>query len=168
MGCHTWFYKRLEVQPTYEEIREKYLEHLSKEIRSREKYLSGKNHELGDILDEIYSQYEKAEIEKEIAILNRIRRRVENRTCKLATIKHACWDNVVDYEYSEHTNAFYIEASYHDIFRIGTYPDNELNSLEETLDFIDFYKTKISLYPDSLEYLHRFWNEHPDGMIRFG
>ena len=53
---------------------------------------------------------------------------------------------------------------YHDLFRIGNYPDDVLLSEKETIDFIDKHKIeKVNWVA-----LKEFWQVYPDGMICFG
>lgn len=53
---------------------------------------------------------------------------------------------------------------YHDLFRIGGYPDITLHSKKECMKFIkDNNITEVHL-----DDLNEFWDLYPDGMIDFG
>ncbi len=53
---------------------------------------------------------------------------------------------------------------YHDLFRIGNYPETRLYSLEETEDFIEDQQiTEVDWVC-----LKEFWERYPDGLIKFG
>jgi len=53
---------------------------------------------------------------------------------------------------------------YHDLFRIHTYPADELYSLEATLEFID----RHGIDEVDWDRLDEFWRKYPDGLIEFG
>lgn len=56
----------------------------------------------------------------------------------------------------------------HDLFRIGGYPDDKLLSLQQTMEFIELNKERISFGEDWEERLKEFWSKNPDGVIEFG
>lgn len=145
MGCHTWCYKRASISD--EEIiaiaRKKVDEQLSKteeEIKAdNEKYSAKCSY---DEWQQMAREHEKLIIEKDW---------------------EAVMDNLlIDYEYRN--GVFYEDAEFHDIFRVGNYPDDELFSLEQTTDYL----AKTQHYDLDKPYLEEFWNKYPDGMIRFG
>jgi len=81
-------------------------------------------------------------------------------------------------EHSEYVvgKGFYIVCKdFHDMFRVGDYPDDSLFSYQECLDFIkryeDKYNTTIEIWKRDgaiKNSLQEFWDKYPDGMIRFG
>jgi len=172
MGCHTWFSNKLEIQPSYEEVREKYLIHLSKKMGYYERHIDNK------LLEDEKFLFDDKTIENSkycLSVLKRIYSRVEKRLCKLATLHHS--QDVLRLEYCEKNNSFYKGIDgIHDIFRIGKYPDDELLSLEETLDFFEKRNNDIFLvYSLSeigkdavIEEIKKFWIKYPNGRIRFG
>ena len=56
----------------------------------------------------------------------------------------------------------------HDLFRIGGYPDDKLLSLQQTMEFIERNKERISFSENWEERLKEFWSKNPDGVIEFG
>lgn len=58
----------------------------------------------------------------------------------------------------------FVETEFHDLFRIGGYPETQLFSLDETIDFIGQNQLK------KVDYLSifKFWQKYPDGLIEFG
>jgi hypothetical protein len=56
----------------------------------------------------------------------------------------------------------------HNLFRIRNYPNDKLLSLEQTMEFIEKHKERISFSEDWEEELIKFWSKHPDGVIEFG
>lgn len=176
MGCHTWFSYQAEVQPTYEEIREKYIEFLKKDMGYYERYISGT---LSDNETWLFDEKSGNTIEKStkyIEIIKRVIRRIENRTCKLATMLHAGYNSCVDLEYCKRNGMWYKDADICDIFRIGNYPEDELLSLQEVLDFFEKHNDKISWggVPDIIgkenviKRMEDFFNTYPNGRVRFG
>lgn len=173
MGCHTWFYKKIEVQPTYEEVREKMLDYYRNELGYYERHLT-------DSLSKkeawLFENKSKQESECLQAILLRTIRRIENRTCTLATLRRYAGWAVSGSHFCERDQQFYEETGWHDLFRINEYPTDELLSLEETLEFIEKNSDKIAWGPLPTVYgkeavkarLKSFWDEHPTGLICFG
>lgn len=53
---------------------------------------------------------------------------------------------------------------WHDLFRIGNYPEDRLYSMEETKAFIE----KNNIKDVDWEQLEEFWRLCPNGMIQFG
>ena len=77
----------------------------------------------------------------------------------------------------------FAEADYHDVFRVWDYPDDELFSYEQTIEFVDnrLANDKNTIYfannlndntqndkEYALKRLRQFWEEYPNGMICFG
>lgn len=64
------------------------------------------------------------------------------------------------------------DSDYHDCFRTskrnkdGTYTDDIIFSKEECDKWLE--TNKETVYHLDKEYLNRFWEEHPNGVIRFG
>lgn len=65
----------------------------------------------------------------------------------------------------------YQECGYHDIYRVGGYPEDELHSLQETLDFLAKRQREekyISEDEHTMPSLEEFWTKYPTGMITMG
>ena len=56
----------------------------------------------------------------------------------------------------------------HDLFRIGGYPDDKLLSLQQTMQFIERNKERMSFSENWEDRLKEFWSKNPDGVIEFG
>lgn len=56
----------------------------------------------------------------------------------------------------------------HNLFRIGGYPNDKLLSLEQTMNFIERNKERISFTENWETKLKNFWSENPNGVIEFG
>jgi len=96
-----------------------------------------------------------------IPIIKRQIRMVENGYCQRAVWNHQP-------ELSEYiNNIFYINSEYHDVFRIGDYPEDVLYSYEECLEYIKQYELKHNIIVDVYR-LKEFWDKYPDGIITFG
>lgn len=169
MGCHTWFYKKVE-KPSYEEMRGFVLDQYDESIKGLNKWIDNP-------LDEEY--LEMVSVYKEWTIdyikewrdsdLRRVRL-IENGYCRVAVMNKYC-------SYSDSIlipvgDNIYKDVSgndgYHDVFRKYGYPEDRLFSLEETLSYIDNPKNECVVYENTREVLEKFWNRYPDGMIDFG
>lgn len=172
MGCHTWFYKKVDVN--YEEVKAEVIYHYEEEISLLDKMINDRESLDKDILDAYpeftieYGLKNKPIAERKLSIIRK-------NLCKEAVCRRYRHDDkLTDYVTGK---GFYITTDdlYHDLFRIGNYPVDKLFSLEETLDFIEKNKDKIhSFYfnkiqnKDFKQQLEDFWQKYPDGMIDFG
>lgn len=171
MGCHTWFFKRADPQPTWEEVKNFKLDYIDRSIELHQQMIDGT---LDPDMAEAYPEWNKECGERYIPIYERMRRMVEKDLCKLAVCHGYSYNDNLTH-FSNEKEVFYYEDNTlpHDLFRIGGYPDDLLFSFEETLDFIERYNKKYDYEVkfdrlDGMQRLKDFWNEHPDGMIHFG
>lgn len=160
MGCHTWFYKKINPQPTYEEVKENVLNQFYIELDFYNNTLNGCDidEELLSVYPEFTTEYyikAKAITERQIAF-------IKKDLCKKAIYdRYSCLRLNID-------SVLYVNCEYHDLFRKYTFSEDKLFSLEETLNYIEKYKDEISLFEDTFELLKEFWNKYPDGVIDFG
>lgn len=162
MGCHTWFYTPAIQQPSYEEVRSKLIKSYLDQISLYERHI---NNDLNE--DELFlitcESHDKSK--QNIAILERIVRRLKGGYCQLATLNR--YKFISEYDFSFRTKKFYIEVNFHDIFRVNNYPNIELLSLQETYQFIA--QNQITDYSGKWKpLLIQFWNDYPEGRITFG
>lgn len=74
-----------------------------------------------------------------------------------------------DYSYAEFGESKYTNVDTpHDLFSIGSHPEEVLFSLEETLEFIEKNREKITFRENWKERLRDFWAKNPNGIIEFG
>lgn len=59
-----------------------------------------------------------------------------------------------------------LDCEYHDLFRIGGYPETLLHSYDETIKFIK--ENDCKTYDYTNEKIKEFWNKYPNGVIDFG
>lgn len=185
MGCHTWFYRKIE--RTQEEAKQSCLQGLKKSINLGWKMYKNPTSYYG-----IDWGVTKKEQFKYFIFLNRQIRMISNNLCQ-----RAVWNpqNNSDLtEYADSKGLFIGDTNFHDWFRIGNYPDDKLFSLEETLEYIELKGDEITFgnftlkSPKEQDYQKRewvevnreeskqkcikklkgFWNKYPDGMILFG
>jgi len=169
MGCHTWFYKKVDVN--YEEVKAKVIVHYEEEISLLDKMI---NESLDKDLLEVYPEFTIEYGLKNKPIIERKLSIIRKNLCKEAVCRrYRHEDNLTDYINGK---GFYTTKNdmQHDLFRIGNYPEDKLFSLTETLDFIEKNKDKIHSYyfnkvqnKDYKQQLEEFWKTYPDGMIRF-
>lgn len=157
MGCHTWFYKKVN-GPTLQEAVDKLTQEYEGEIeflenykgtdftpeeikRSKEYFINEMSQiESGCLLDsQIFEKYTSSDLSFEILVY------AENK-------------------------GFYLSSDElpHDLFRKYGYPETRLFSLEETLSYIHDKDNECFVYDYTEESLKKFWKEYPDGMIEFG
>jgi hypothetical protein len=149
MGCHTWFYTKIE--RTQEEAKESCLSNLK----------TNRNYFWKD-----YKKEKKINDLETINILNRQIRMVSNNLCQ-----RALWDrqNNDDLTFYVDGKGLYIGVDdYHDSFRVYTYPKDLLFSLQETLDYINNEKNKCEIRDYTFTQIEEFWSNYPNGMICFG
>lgn len=163
MGCHTWFYKRVTIP--FEEVKKSVILSLEQRIetgrmiKEREGVFADE-----DLLEDTpewtpeHGQWVMDVAKRQIRVINK-------GYCELAVRKKYIHDGDLTTHYIEGED-YYADAGYHDLFRMHGYPLHQLFSLKETLDYIE--KHKCTTYEWTNEKLKAFWDEHPDGMIRFG
>jgi hypothetical protein len=162
MGCHTWFYKKVNPQPIYEEVKQYYLKDVDESIKLYQQMID-------DTLDanikEAYPDWTVEMGMKYLPIFERIKRIVEKNLCQVAVCNRYRHNNHL----TVYANGNFYEYTHdltHDVFRIGNYPNDNLFSLEDTLSFIEKNKDKIYHYhfnnvtnQDWKEQLEEFWKE---------
>ena len=142
MGCHTWCFQKdkdLSTEDLASIIRERINESL---VYAGRRF--GKNKTVQYLLD--FSE----ELEKN-----------EDNYEKLAEL----WEEVsLSADIELHNKVLYKSVDFHDIFRVGNYPEDVLLSLDDTKQFIkDNDCTDISE-----KLINEFWEKYPNGMIHFG
>ena len=161
MGCHTWF--SVKENRTIEEARRLYIQNQKEWISTWQFYID--NH--------CAVPFEKYTMDRKLYLMELYKRQlrmVEKGLCNYAVM------NKQDDGYYIPGKGFYKRISdYHDLFRIGGYPDDRLFSLDETLAFIDKYEKqygeKVEIYHitgHEKNTLEEFWEKYPEGSIHFG
>lgn len=167
MGCHTWFYYKLDPQPIYEDVKNNVLK---KQIYFDINFY---NSILNDTMDKEYLE-ENPELTKEYAfkkiqVVKRKERMIKNNLCREAVCKKFKYRNELTKYISG--RGFYISTHEltHDLFRIGDYDQTKLFSYEETMKFIENNRNKIYYFHNTWkEDMIDFWKTYTDGMICFG
>ena len=59
-----------------------------------------------------------------------------------------------------------LDCEFHDVFRIGGYPETILTSLDEALLFIE--NNNCQTYANTIDKLKEFFDKYPNGVIEFG
>lgn len=166
MGCHTWFYKKVETPP-YEEMKEVIIQIYKRSISEMTGWIDNPQ---GDKYLEILSAYPNWTIEYITNFRNADIRRlqmIEKDLCKVAVINKYCTCNSEIMEYIN--GSLYVDLDdYHDVFRKYGYPKDRLFSLDETLAYIENPVNECVTFYNTIEILTDFWTKHPNGMITFG
>lgn len=168
MGCHTWYYKKINPQPTYDEVRTQVLgRFVQGNIDLYQKMIDGT---LDADLKDAYPEWNEEYGRKYLPIMNRTKRMIEGGYCKVAVCKR--YEHKDNYfamtEYVD--GVFYVSTDDlpHDLFRRHDYPEDKLFSLEQTMKFISNWKDRMSFCDGWEDSVKKFWLENPDGMIEFG
>ncbi len=159
MGCHTWFYKKVNL--SLEDATKKVVSMLENANNSANEYLLTKD----------FDTFSKESLEEWVYYNNRILSWIRK-----GWIRSAIYKLLDDGIYIKDKNSYYIDCDEdHDIFRIGGYPEDVLFSMDETLEFIEKNKDLIYGYHTNTvsgknwkEQLEDFWVKYPDGNIHFG
>jgi hypothetical protein len=160
MGCHTWFYKK--INHSYNEVKENVINKLNKSLQFYDRMCDGL---LDPDLMEAYPEWTPKYGFKYKSIIERQIQIVTKDLCKRAIYnRYTSNNNLTVYV----NGNLYEETDYHDIFRKYNYPEDHLYSLQETLDYIQKYKDEITIYDWTFNRLEQFWNQHPNGLIKFG
>lgn len=180
MGCHTWFYKKIEV--TEKEVKENVTDYLKGEIDFYDKLINRREEIDADIL-EAYPEWTVEFGQKYKPILERQLRMIEKGLCRVAMYnkyKISDYNNIHYFDKDKCTMYVSTDSLPHDTFRVTGYPEDRLYSLEDTLNFLEtnnniYYRQYINeskseeeLKEIAIERLKEFWKQHPDGMIKFG
>jgi hypothetical protein len=159
MGCHTWFYRKIE--RTQEQAKQNCLKGLLKSEKLNLSILNDRNYNNID-----WSEWTDDMLLEHDAVLKRQIRMVENNFCQRAVWNHQNDKNLT--EYIEGKGLYIEDTGFHDVFRKYGYPENKLFSLEETLDYINNTENNCTVYENTIERLKDFWSNYPDGFIEFG
>ena len=189
MGCHTWFYKKLEQQPTKEEKINCFIE---REKRFRAKVMdaleNGGFSYGGDERD--WYPFEDAEEAREYIELvdwkienapryEDFREDYESIDWYRAACSNSClsreqelYSGVEDYRYNDdvimtkHNGEYYVEVEgYGDVFRYHEY-GRVITSKEETYALLE--EDNCVKYDNTYERVDDFWEKYPDGIIELG
>lgn len=166
MGCHTWFYKRID-SPSFEEMKEAVLKKYKESIENCEKWLSNPDSDDYKSILEAYPEWNSNELRKWMSVDLRKIKMIEGGYCRQAVVNKYCMFNPDIM--IEHEGNFYVDVDdFHDVFRKYGYPDDRLFSLQETISYINNPDNECTIYDFTREKLVDFWSLYPDGMIDFG
>ena len=191
MGCHTWFYRKIE--RTQEQAKQNCLKGLLKSEKLNLSILNDRNYNGID-----WSEWTDDMLLNQDATLKRQIRMVENNFCQRAIWNYQDDENLT--EYIDGKGLYIGYTGFHDVFRRGGYPEDRLFSYEETIKYLEdndsiirygYFQRSHPGIPcinglcngekpiwfevdreirklEVLELLKEFWNKYPDGMIEFG
>lgn len=167
MGCHTWFYKKFEINES------KVLDDLKNCINTEVQFFYDVIHDKPKVqewLDKYYDiPYEEAY--KNLHYYEDLKHKIDNNLLSTVELYNTYSELGIQndiVEYVEDKGWFIDVDEYHDLFRKGGYPEIKLFSLQETLDYINNPDNFCTIYEYTLQGLNEFWNKYPDGMITFG
>lgn len=166
MGCHTWFYNKIDTPP-YEEIKEVVIKVYQDNIDLFNKWIDNPLCDEYVEMCSVYTEYTIDKIKKWRDLNIRLVRIIKNNYCKKAVLNRYCIYNkdlIVNINGELYKNV----KEYHDSFRKYGYPDDMLFSLEETIDYINNPNNECYLYDYSIKKISEFWDKYPNGMIDFG
>ncbi len=168
MGCHTWFYKKINPQPTWELVKENNKSRLLNEIHICQQMIDGTlEQEVIDDFPEWTKEYGEKCMIKPKKELDELLDENSKRLKFCYAYEH--FKTGTGHSIFIKDKGFYVTSNFlpHDLFRIRDNLNN-LFSLKETLDFMDKNKEIITTYDYTIDRLTKFWEENPDGVINFG
>lgn len=168
MGCHTWFSDKIKVQPTFEDVKKDVIDHYITERGYYERHVNG------NLLPDEIDLFSEASLESSEQIIIDINHYIDDvmREYDVDDIMEQ-YAFVKSLDFCRRNHLFYRSIrNFHDVFRIGGYPEDELLSMDETLEFIENNINSIDFGNRNREMatirLEEFWREYPDGRIDFG
>jgi hypothetical protein len=186
MGCHTWFYTKIQ-NPPESLIRETVKERCLEEISFIQRLINDRESIDQDLLEsypEWTPEWGKTMLPNWQRLYDLADRKDVNIDEFSQLFKEKLLDGETDgnnilnllYKMFNHDNnifvpskGWYTEADgFHDAFRKYGYPDDQLFSLDETLAYIQDPKNECVVNERTEEILKNFWNKFSDGMIQFG
>ena len=168
MGSHTWFYKKVKKEPSYDEVKEKVIKNYQSAIKIFRKFLNGTLPKKKMWYIDVYNINKETAAER-IAVFERSIRMINKNLCKIAVYNKYNYKGKITY-YIDGKGLYVAVDDTHDIFRYG-YTDTILCSLSDTLKFIEDNDSDIGYNYDketTILKLKKFWEKYPDGMIDFG
>lgn len=181
MGCHTWFFKKIE-SPTSEVIVKFVKERVSEELDFLNRLINDRESIDVDLL-EIYPEWDIEYAKKNIPIWEAIYDFANGVKIDFSIFPEYFFPDVPEDELLESLyssfmpgiitfikgRGWYSECDdYHDVFRKYGYPENMIFSLEETLEYIKDPKNECVVYDYTERRIREFWEKYPNGMINFG
>lgn len=157
MGCHTWCAYKIE--RSIEEARRLF-------INKQEKFINDCKRMVADPKDECRVNYGWTQeyMEHSLNIFERQLRMVKQGLCNVAVM-----NKQPEHSYYIEGKGFFINSEeFGNQFRIRNYPEDQIFSKEECLQFIEKNKDKIELHDKTYEWLNEFWDRYPDGYMHFG
>ncbi len=157
MGCHTWCAQK--VERTIEEARKLWIDEREQSIDDWKRMISDPKDEC-----RVAHEWTQEYMEYWLNIYERQLRMVKKGLCNVAVM-----NKQPGLSYYKEGKGFFINCEdYGNQFRINGYPEDEIFSKEECMQFIERNKDKIQFNDKTYERLDEFWNKHPDGFMHFG
>ncbi len=160
MGCHTWF--KVKVDRTLGEARKKWID-------KQCEYIDMWKRIRADPKDDSRVTYNWSQqmCDWALSVHERQLRMVEKGLCNLAVMNNQP-DDECGQSYYFVNGGLYCEPEGfpHDIFRVGDYPEDNLLSFDETINFCE--KNDVKLSQEKIDRLKDFWDKNQNGLICFG
>lgn len=186
MGCHSWFYKKVNPQPTREDKINQFIEQSTEWCKELEKALANNGFDWEDE-DKWYPFKSKDKVQEN---LEKYKWMIDNAhhyedyadfesvDDKTLSKEEQLYLDVEDWQapsedgdgydsLTTHINGVYYShvGKYYDIFRYNNY-DTYVSSEDEMLDLLT--SNNICISDDVKSKLKEFWTLYPDGLIYFG
>lgn len=167
MGCHTWFYKKIE-RPTDFEIKTVVINRLMREADFNLRLINQRETIDDDIL-EAYPEWTPEYATECLEHTKQVIEAINSDTIDKDELYQMYCDYADELMVWVPGHGFYQEADgYHDLFRKYGYPEDMLFSYEDTMDYINNQDNECYTYESTELHLKEFWAEYPNGMIKFG
>ena len=190
MGCLTWGYKRMNPQPTDEQLTKKLKDCCIDNYNFCKDIVKNNKHVLDDKYEDTYYPFKSLEHAKtelinykwavdncehsddyKVNYENDIKNNVDPLSieAELYIKKYSPYYEESLIIYDEQTHAFYMETDEgygNNMFRCYDYSQENLHSREETLALIENNNNTVDEV--NIDKINEFWNKYPDGLIDFG
>lgn len=168
MGCHTWFYRKIE--RTQKEANENCIQGIKRSRNLAWKiYHRPKSYGKINWTEDLYDGIEKDCLNQQLSTVFTSNRMI--KAINKGYYQKAVWNRQSDENltlYIEGKGLYIEDTGFHDCFRRGGYPDDKLFSLKETLNYINNSENQCVVYDNTIKQLEKFWDKYPQGMITFG
>jgi hypothetical protein len=167
MGCHTWFYTKIET-PADAEIKSVVVNQLMREADFNMRLVNQRN-TIEDVILENYPEWTPEYAAECLERVNQIIDSVNNDTIDRDELYQMYCDYAEDLMRWVSGRGFYQEVDdYHDLFRRNGYPNDMFFSYVDTMDYINNPDNQCYTYEYTESALQRFWSKYPNGMVCFG
>ena len=161
MGCHTWFYKPLDINQGLKDTMLKALDKFVKHMNNTGFYNRDPSERYG------WENYWTRFVDNPTGF------NAEMKQIRKQILQGDINEYILEWFYPKLTTEYggklyEVVDGFHDIFRVYDYPDDVLTSYKETVEYLKKKGYEVCMHYDTLDNLRKFWKKYPNGIIKFG